>query len=490
MYVLKNALRNVTRAKGRSILIGIIITIIAFAVCISLCIRQSAADAKELAMSEIEITAQISPDRGSAMEKVQMGGDPGEFDRSQLSEVMGTALTLEELKTYAEAESVKSFYYTMSVSVNASGDLQAYSISEEEEGRTPKGSFGGFEGIGSSADFNITGYSSDEAMTDFVEGTITIEEGQVFSEGTEENVCIISNELAVYNNLALGDIIQVCSTEDEEEIYSLEIVGIYDNSQSSAQAMGMPGGGMGGPMGGFGGFTDPANYIYTSYNALANIIETSESLEGSVNGTYVLGTMEAYEAFQDEVKEMGLSEEYTVSSSDLNQYQQSSQSLESLAKFAGYFLIVVLLIGAIILIVINMFAIRERKYEIGVLTAIGMKKKKVAGLFMAEILIITLLGVVLGGGIGAALASPVTNGLLSTQMTSRQEGFMGMNDAFGRDFGGMPESSATLEVAASVDFGVMIQLLAMCIVLALIASVASVIAIMRYDPLHILSNRD
>lgn len=54
---------------------------------------------------------------------------------------------------------------------------------------------------------------------------------------------------------------------------------------------------------------------------------------------------------------MGLTDDYTVSSSDLTAYEQRAQPLENLAKYAGYFLIVILLIGAVILIVLNMFAI-------------------------------------------------------------------------------------------------------------------------------------
>ena len=67
MFTFRNALRNIVRAKGRSLLIGIIITIIALSVCIGLCIRQSAANAKESALSDMTITAQISIDRDSAM---------------------------------------------------------------------------------------------------------------------------------------------------------------------------------------------------------------------------------------------------------------------------------------------------------------------------------------------------------------------------------------------------------------------------------------
>ena len=71
---------------------------------------------------------------------------------------------------------------------------------------------------------------------------------------------------------------------------------------------------------------------------------------------------------------MGLSEDYTVTSTDVEAYEQSLLPLQNLSKFAAWFLLVVLLIGGVILIVFHIFNIRERKYEIGVLTAIGMRR--------------------------------------------------------------------------------------------------------------------
>ena len=38
---------------------------------------------------------------------------------------------------------------------------------------------------------------------------------------------------------------------------------------------------------------------------------------------------------------------------------------------AGWFLAVILIIGAVVLVVLNVLNVRERKYEIGVLTAMG-----------------------------------------------------------------------------------------------------------------------
>lgn len=50
---------------------------------------------------------------------------------------------------------------------------------------------------------------------------------------------------------------------------------------------------------------------------------------------------------------MGLSDDYTVSSSDLTSYEESLEPLQHLSEYAGYFLMVILAIGAVILIVLH-----------------------------------------------------------------------------------------------------------------------------------------
>lgn len=100
MYILKNALRCVGRAKGRNILIGIIALVIAISACIGLSIQQAAKDAKEDALEGITITATISYDRQSVMNNIMGSGRPDTsqgFDKDSFSEIMGNAssLTLE-----------------------------------------------------------------------------------------------------------------------------------------------------------------------------------------------------------------------------------------------------------------------------------------------------------------------------------------------------------------------------------------------------------
>ena len=519
MYLLKNAWKSLTRSVGRNILIGVIVLVISVSCCIGLSIRQAAEQAREQTLESLSVTAQISVDRQSMMQQSMMG--EGGFDKSQMMSI--PSLTLEEMQTYAKASTVKSFYYTATISLNGTDDVEAISNSTSTtdssmipgEGmqmpQMESGKGGGFAkgGMGVQGDFTIIGYSSDEAMTDFLAGTSTLTEGQMFEEGTEALDCIISDELATYNNLVVGDTMTVVNPNNEEESYTLSIVGIYNNSQSTATSSEV--------MQGFSSANDPANRIYMSYHAVELIseassqtavistdettgMETTTAIPSQVSGTYVFADVESYYAFEDEVRELGLADTYTVSSADLTSYEQSLLPLENLSQMAGYFLAVVFGIGAIILVVLNIFNVRERKYEIGVLTAIGMKKSKVAAQFLVESFVITIIALLIGAGIGAVSSVPVTNTLLASQIEAQSHQMMQAESSFGRPtgnkemIGGKGQPMANIDYISSVtsatDFTVLMQLLGIGMILTLAASAVSIIFIMRYEPLKILSNRD
>ena len=74
MFIIRNAVRNIRRSKGRSILIGILITIIAFSISIGLYIRQASSDSRDAALSKLNITAQITQNRSRAMKQASGRG--------------------------------------------------------------------------------------------------------------------------------------------------------------------------------------------------------------------------------------------------------------------------------------------------------------------------------------------------------------------------------------------------------------------------------
>ena len=539
MYIIKNALRCIGRSKGRNILIGIIALVIAVSACIGLSIRQAAESAKTSALEGMSVTATISYDRASAMGNMS-GGRPGmgggfsggSFDPSQFGDIMGkgSSLTLEEYQKYAGAESVQDFYYTLTAYFNGSENFSPVSDETDDDsdgelsGDLDSGNSGmpGFPGgmggmnFGASGDFSIIGYSSDSSMTAFLNGTASIVDGSMFGEGTSELVCVISEELAMYNSLSVGDTIIITNPNLDTETYTLTVSGIYTSSENNDFSMSM-----------FGASQDPANRIYMSANALQSILDASEAaaddtkVTGSLNATYSFADVESYEKFEEEVRALGLDESYTVSSSDITAFENSLAPLNTLSTIAGWFLLVILIIGGIILVVLNIFNVRERKYEVGVLTAMGMKKWKVAAQFMCEILVVTMLAVIIGAGIGAVSAVPVTNALLEGQAQSQSNQQSQMEQNFGRpgDFGGgfpggnmpsdMPSDIPDMgggknpfgdmfggaadyitEVDSAMNLTVVFQMIGVGLLLTLIASAASVLFIMRYDPLKILANRD
>ena len=97
----------------------------------------------------------------------------------------------------------------------------------------------------------------------------------------------------------------------------------------------------------------------------------------------------------------------------------------------------------------NIFSTRERKYEIGVLTAIGMKKKQVAALFLTEILILSLAGAIIGGAAGAAVSKPVTKQLLNAPVASGMKQSEDMQESFGRENNGGGSGTGQMPGGAS-----------------------------------------
>ncbi len=529
MYIIKNAFRCIGRSKGRNVLIGIIVLVIAVSACIGLSIRQAAQSAREETLAGMSVTATISIDRQSMMGNMTAGG--GKFDREQFAGAFGNTatLTLEEYKKYAAAESVEDFYYSATASFNGDENLEPVSTEEETEDGGQQGNmFGGRPGGNrmnmSSGDFTVTGYSSDAAMTSFINGVASISEGAVFEEGTEEYNCIISKELATFNELSVGSVINITNPNSEQEVYALTVVGIYSDTEANEEFQAMPG-------------QDPANNIYISYAALEKIINSSAEVSttvtdsttnrqyetkvtGNLTATYIFESPEKYYLFEQEVRDLGLGESYSVSSQDISAFESSLVPLDTLSQMAGWFLIVILVIGVVILIVLNIFNIRERKYEIGVLMAIGMKKRNVALQFLTEIFAVTLAAVIIGIGIGAVSAVPVTNGLLQNQIASAENEQNQVSASFGRpegsmqpggSFGGMQapptedmgggfkgmenifgEKAANYvsEINSAMNFTVVLQMLGIAVLLTLIAGTVGVMFVMRYEPLKILANRD
>ncbi len=483
MYILKNAITSIVRNKGRNILIGIIILVIACAVSVTLAINNSSSNLIKSYESQYEVEATISVNRKNMMQDFDPSDKESSKDNMLEMFTSASSLTEEEIIDYADSDYVKSYYYTMEIGVNSNTLEKASMTSNDTNTNMPGRGNNGKENFTNtqSGDFTLRGYSSLDAMNEFITGNYTITDGEVSSDFTS-NDCLINSELATLNDISVGDTISIVDVNDDDNTLELVVVGIYEDA-SSEDNMSM--------------FTSSVNTIITNTKVIDTLVENDEEISVSLTPTFVLTDSDVIESFTSELTEKGLDENLTVET-NLDQVENATSTISNVKSFAIAFLIITLIIGTVVLLVINMINIRERKYEIGVLRTIGMKKSKVCLQFIYELLIVSFVSLLLGALLGASISVPVSNTLLENEITSSEEKTSDIRDNFGKGqnddfmdnkFNGVASVQAFTSIDAVVDFKVLIELLGIGLLLTLISSISAITSIQKFSPLTILKER-
>ena len=315
-------------------------------------------------------------------------------------------------------------------------------------------------------------------MTEFVNGTYQITDGKIISD-FESQECVISSELATLNEITVGQTITL-KNPNTEATYEFVVKGIYKDNSDSNDSSSM--------------YSKSANKIITGSKVIENLVVDDSTLVTTITPTFILKDKDSVEKFTTEIKEKGLSEYYTLNT-NVEELESATKSIENVKTFATTFLLIMLAISAVVLFVINMINIRERKYEIGVFRTIGVSKFKLTLQFALEILIVSVVMLGIGAVCGSFLAKPVGNMLLENEIQSVQEETEQISNNFGKggpmdmNFGGTVNVQTIDTINAVVDITVVAQLLGIGLALMLVSSLASMISIQRFSPLTILKER-
>lgn len=496
MYVLKNALISIARNKGRNLLIGVIVIVIACSTTITLAIRSSALSLIDSYESQYDVEATIGinrenmrgemrPNEGSSEEPPEI---PSDDNLGNMRDIFRDAsnLSVSDIENYGDSEYVKEYDYQVSIGVN-SDDIEAASMDmgdtneENMAGGRPNSGKENFQNI-STSDFTLIGYSSLTAMEDFISGKYTITEGEI-STDLESMSCIINIELATLNDIEVGEEITFVDPSDENNTITLTVTGIFEETSDTDNQMGM--------------FTSSINTIITNTKATTTLQENNEEISTSITPTFILTDKSVIDDFEEELKEKGLNE-YLRVSTNLDQVESATETISNVNTFATTFLVITLIIGGVVLFVINMINIRERKYEIGVYRTIGMKKSTLTLQFILELFIVSFVALLIGAGLGSISSIPVSNFLLENEIESSTEKIENINQNFKPDAGGdrgfekvngVVNIQAFDSIDAAVNLKVLLQLLAIGIGLTLVSSLAAMISIQKFSPLTILKER-
>ncbi len=277
--------------------------------------------------------------------------------------------------------------------------------------------------------------------TDASGAQLTLTAGRVLADTDKDtDVAVIGSGLATKNSLSVGS---TFTAYDK----TFTVVGIFnatsafENGQlylpiSTAQTLSAQ--------------ADEYSSIVVSVDSLENVDSTVANLKS------VLGT--------------------TV---DVTSSQQNAQTaIDSLTSVRNVSLIgffASLIAAGVIIFLIMLVVVRERRREIGVLKAIGAGNGSIMKQFMTEALVLIVLGSVVGVGVAYGASGPIAQSLVTSNTTSTttQQAVTGGRGGFGagRRLGNIQTSQELVgKVATSIGLPVLLEGLGAALLIAIIGS--------------------
>lgn len=446
MYIFKNAFFNLGRNKGRNIIMAAILFMVLFAGAISIIVGSSTTQLIERQKAQF----------GAPVTLIQ---DYRKIPPTQQFTALPTA---DELMHYTDSEYLQKSQLNADIPVNIKELYSGGDRNAEDRKNAPV----------------LMASLRKGAADEFSSGQRTLIEGHAVEE---PNQCIISTELKQSAGLNAGDFITVQANSDEGKTFELKlkIVGVFKNNFNAQNLYG----------------ADPNQIVMDFKTLVASPVYTA--VRGITQAQMVLKNPDDLEAFTKELQSKGLPEYYNVNVDDAA-YKKVTLPLEGLKSITTTLTIVVTIFGAAVLLILSILSIRERKYEIGVLRAMGVKKGKVSLGLITETLFITICCLALALGSASLLSKPVGNLLLQTQTVSQttenktltnEQGdqVLETNTGFADlavDASELPALNAALDGPSS-GYITLIALL-----LALSASAAGILFVIRFEPIKILSERN
>lgn len=289
----------------------------------------------------------------------------------------------------------------------------------------------------------LIGYTDLSVAEDFAGSANKLSSGRF---PKHDNECIVSSQYAEHNKLKTGDTISVSGqSKSDTKTIPLTITGIYDANRLEATAE---------------SFGDLYGNVYTTFNTLKN---SGFHYIWADKAIYQLGSPKEAELFEKELHAKGASKYcFLAYENSADEYARNTKPLENISHIAGNFTLSAGAFGAAVLFLISLLNVRERKYEIGVLRSMGMKKTGVARGMIYEVWLLMLISFAAGIFAGAALIKPIASSLS----------------------GSLTDISISLPpVAVALCAG-------LAFFLSIVSSLCAVFAVMNHEPMKILSERN
>ncbi|EGP8951652.1 ABC transporter permease [Listeria monocytogenes] len=501
MNFFKRAWLSMKARKGRSVLQLIIFTVVCVLILSGFTIQSAADKASELAREQLGGTVTLTVDREKQMQTMREEASSSDSSSTESKpQFQSSPIDVSDANDLAKLNHVASYNYYSSTQALASGfdpiESSGDTSSSNDESSTttetqgPGGGQGGPQMV--DADLSISGLLDSATSTDFEAGTSELTSGvAITSADKDKNVAMVEENLAEENDWKVGDSFTVTSSDGNTKV-TLKIVGIYKTTDSGSD------------MAQNFSFLNPYNKVYVPYT-VANTIKGSDYKNTVDSAVYTMDDAANISAFEKEAKKVD-SIDWDTFKLDANDtlYQQMIGPINSVASFSKNVVYIVSIAGALILGLLVMMQVRDRKYEMGVLLAIGEKRGKLIAQFFVGILIVALVSFGLAAASSHYVAQLAGNQLLAQQNSSTNEtttstenrgpgggGGQGGPGGFGQSVSNLTKNTEQIkELDIQVTLEDMLKMGGIGIGIAFISVLLPAALVLRMNPKTILTKQE
>ena len=173
-----------------------------------------------------------------------------------------------------------------------------------------------------------------------------------------------------------------------------------------------------------------------------------------------------------------------------DKFDQVAGPVKGMSKISKLVLIISVLASILIITLVTILFLRDRKHELGIYLALGEKRSKVIGQIVIEVVTVAVIAITISVFTGNILAKGFSNSLIQTQKTEQSEN-MGFNGPDDWQLGQLTNTEISeedvvdaYEISLNASYIILFYVVGIGVVL--VSTIAPLIYIMRLNPKKIM----
>lgn len=408
----KRARNSIYRTKGKSLILFAVIFVLGNVIAGAIAIQQSTTNVEKKMKQQLGATVSAEPDLNELLKQSENGDSQSMTQAQSLKE--------ETIKKIGASPYVKDYDYSYLAYLNVN-KFKIYEMKQQ----------GNMEVSSPYKTMILKGSNSTEPM-DFKNKKVKLVDGRMLTKEElkgKKPMALISKKVADENGLSVGDQMVLdtvtlqpkddgtMDSQDSTE-HAVKIVGLFEpiklekkkkEGQNGQDALNQQ-----------ITETDMYNTAFVS-NGLAreiNKIEMSnmssdlkDNLVEEVSPIFTLKSPEDVAAFKAEIKPL-LPEGYkAVASTD--EFDKVGASVKRLSKISGYVVILAVLASLLIISLVVVLFMKDRRHEWGIYLSLGEHRKNIMKQVIAELLVISIAALLISLVSGNVLGKMVSESLIA-----------------------------------------------------------------------------